>query len=186
MAHRFAIRRLGALPWPHGLGKNAGDTHPYKKLDTQLGSYLGDGRYDPAVHRRAYQSADPEYRRIVLDALNQMPWSIDLLDDVDAATTLARSSSLFDQPLPDDQSQWSDWARPYCTAKGLSRSWLGCPADIGPSRIADGRHRITYLRFHRPPEHEILVRVCGLPDNDNPGSPGIGKERSKPSAIRGH
>lgn len=151
MAHRFVIRRLGGLPWPHGLGKNAGHTHPYKKLDTQLKNYLGDSRYDPAVHQRAYQSADPEYRRIVLDALTQMPWSIDLLDDVDAATILARSSSLFNQPLPDDQSQWSDWARPYCTAKGLTSIWLGCPADIGPACIADGRHRITYLRFHRPP-----------------------------------
>lgn len=90
MAHHFIIRRFGAPPWPHGPGKNAGDTHPYKKLDTQLKNYLGDGRYGRAAHQRACQSADPEYRRIVLGALTQMPWSTDLLDDVDAATTLAR------------------------------------------------------------------------------------------------
>ncbi|GAB4976070.1 hypothetical protein [Mycobacterium intracellulare] len=62
MAHRFVIRSLGALPWPRGLGKNAGDTHPYKKLDTQLQNYLGDRRYDPAAHQRAYQSADDRAR----------------------------------------------------------------------------------------------------------------------------
>jgi len=159
VSHRYVTRRLGSLPWPHGLGKNARADHPYKKLNQELESYLGDRCASPSTHQRAFLSADAEYRRIVLDALTQMPWSVDLLDDVEAGTNLARSSPLFNRPLPDDQSLWQDWARPLCAEKGLTRSWLGCPADIGSACIADGRHRITYLRFHRPPEYEILVRL---------------------------
>ncbi len=92
MPHRFLIRQLGTLPWPHGLGKNARPGHPYRTLDTELRNYLGDRCADRAAHQRAYETADPEYRRIVVDALTQMPWSTDLLDDVEAATTLARSA----------------------------------------------------------------------------------------------
>ena len=158
MSHRYRLQQLGALPWPHGLGKNARHGHPYRKLETELRDYLGDRWADQAAHQRAYETGDPEYRRIVLDALTQMPWSTDLLEDVEAATVLARSAPLLNQPLPDDQSRWEDWARPRCGEKGFTRSWLGCPADIGPLHIGDGRHRITFLRFHRSPDYEVLVR----------------------------
>ncbi len=72
MVHRFVIRRLGSLPWPSGLGKNAGPNHPYKQLERQLRAYLGDDRHFSATaHKRAYLTEDPEYRRIVLYALTR-------------------------------------------------------------------------------------------------------------------
>ncbi|BBY96510.1 hypothetical protein MGALJ_61790 (plasmid) [Mycobacterium gallinarum] len=83
MAHRFVIRRLGSLPWPPGLGKNAGPSHPYKQLERRLRAHLGSDRhYSAAAHKHAYLTGDPEYRRIVLHALCQMPWAAGLLDDV--------------------------------------------------------------------------------------------------------
>ncbi|AGZ54663.1 MULTISPECIES: hypothetical protein [Mycobacterium] len=95
MVHRFVIRRLGSLPWPSGLGKNAGPNHPYKQLERQLRAYLGDDRhFSAAAHKRAYLTDDPEYRRIVLYALTQTSWSSGLLDDVEAATDLSRSAPL--------------------------------------------------------------------------------------------
>lgn len=159
MAHRFVIRRLGSLPWPAGLGKNVGPSHPYNRLEAELRDYLGDDRlFSARAHKRAYLSGDPEYRRIVLLALSQMPWSAGLLDDVEAATALSRSAPLLDQPLSVD-AQWDEWARPHCLSVGLSRAWLASPLRICNQKIGDGRHRLTYLRFHRPPEHEILVRL---------------------------
>lgn len=152
MVHRFVIRRLGSLPWPSGLGKNAGPNHPYKQLERRLRAYLGDDRHFSATaHKRAYLTEDPEYRRIVLYALTQTSWSSGLLDDVEAATDLSRSAPLLNEPLAFD-SEWDDWARPHCGDVGLSRAWLATPLRIAGQAIVDGRHRLTYLRFHRPPE----------------------------------
>lgn len=64
----------------------------------------------------------------------------------------------FNEPLAFD-SEWDDWARPHCGDVGLSRAWLASPLRIAGQAIVDGRHCLTYLRFHRPPEYEILVRV---------------------------
>ncbi|BBY96335.1 hypothetical protein MGALJ_60040 (plasmid) [Mycobacterium gallinarum] len=146
MAHRFVIRRLGSLPWPPGLGKNAGPSHPYKQLERRLRAHLGSDRhYSAAAHKHAYLTGDPEYRRIVLHALCQMPWAAGLLDDVEAATALSRSAPLLDRPIAVD-SQWDDWARPHCLAVGLSRAWLASPLRVCNQMITDGRHHLTYLR----------------------------------------
>jgi hypothetical protein len=159
MTYRFVIRRLGSLPWPPGPGKNVGPSHPYSWLEVELREYLGDDRlFSSRAHKDSYLAGDPEYRRIVVDALSQMPWSAGLLDDVEAATALSRSAPLLDQPLSVD-AQWDEWARPHCLAVGLSRAWLASPLRICNQKITDGRHRLTYLRFHRPPEYEILVRL---------------------------
>jgi hypothetical protein len=161
MTHGFVIRPLGSLPWPHGLGKCAGQGHPYKHLGRQLRAYLGnDLSYaaSAATHEQAYLTRDPEYRRIVLHALNQMPWSADLLDDVEEATALSRTAPLLNRPLKKDD-EWIDWARPHCGTVNLSHAWLINPVCVDDQWITDGRHRLTYLRFHRPPEHQILVRL---------------------------
>ena len=52
-----------------------------------------------------------DYRRIVLKELGQLPWSADVVDGVDAATALARSSPLLNQPL-DSEAPWLNWIRP--------------------------------------------------------------------------
>jgi hypothetical protein len=159
MVHRFVIRPLDSLPWPPGLGKNAGPGHPYTQLEDKLRAYLGDDRlFSAAAHKRAYVSGDPEYRRIVLDTLNQMPWSASILDDVAAASVMASAAPLLGQSL-DIDAQWDDWARPHCGGVRLSRAWLTSPLRVCNSMITDGRHRLTYLRFHRSPETAILVRV---------------------------
>jgi hypothetical protein len=164
MEHRFIIRSLGSLPWPHGLGKYEDLGHPYNQLEHQLRAYFGDDRsFAVATHEQAYRTGDPEYRRIVLHALNQMPWSAGLLDDVEVATALSRAAPLLNQPLKKDE-EWIDWARPHCGAVSLSNAWLINPLCIDDQWIVDGRHRLTYLRFHRPPEHQILVRQITLND----------------------
>jgi hypothetical protein len=38
-------------------------------------------------------------------------------------------------------------------------AWLANGLNIGKAVIADGRHRLTFLRHHSPPKHEVLVRI---------------------------
>lgn len=152
----FQIRRLDSLPWPPGLGKGANPKHPYWQLREQLEEHLGADRYHrPAVHQQAFLSGDPEYRRIFMDAVTQLAWSADLPESVDTATDFARTTTLLNTPLP-DTSAWSDWSRQVCEHHGAGL-WLRDGFTYSGSQIDNGRHRITYLRYHRPPEHEVLV-----------------------------
>lgn len=151
----FQIRPLGTLPWPSGLGKYGGS---YRPLERAMRALLGDDDFwNPEAHRRAFVGGDPDYRRIVLTELGQRAWSADVVDGVDAATALARSAPLLNQSLA-SMSPWLDWAAPYRSNYPVW-AWLTNGLNVGRSSIADGRHRLTYLRYHRPPEHEVLVRI---------------------------
>jgi hypothetical protein len=56
------------------------------------------------------------------------------------------------------ESLWLDWAAPHRSDYPVW-AWLANGLTIGKSVIADGRHWLTFLRYHRPPEHEVLVRI---------------------------
>lgn len=151
---RYEVRSLGSLPWPPGLGKGGS----YSDLETALRAYLGDDDLvDPEVHRRAFVGGDPVYREIVVGHLSRRPWAKDLLDGVDAATEAARSAPLLGKSVP-SEGPWLDWADRYREVNPVW-AWLSNGLHIAGARIADGRHRLTYLRFHRPPEHQVLVRA---------------------------
>lgn len=150
----YRIRPLALLPWPSGLGKGG----RYRDLERAMRAHLGeDDFWNPEAHRRAFVDGDPDYRRIVLTELGKQPWTADLVDSVDTATDLARSAPLLNQPL-DSESPWLDWAAPRRSDYPVW-AWLSNGLNAGESVIADGRHRLTYLRYHRPPEHEVLVRI---------------------------
>lgn len=155
MPMTYQIRPLGSLPWPSGLGKHGSR---YGNLEHELRALLGDDDFwDTEAHRRAFVSGDPDYRRIVLKELGQLPWSADVVDGVDAATALARSSPLLNQPL-DSEAPWLNWAAPHRDNYPVW-AWLTNGLNASDTVIGDGRHRLTYLRYHRPPEHEVLVRI---------------------------
>lgn len=152
----FEIRRLDSLPWPPVLGKGANPKHPYWQLREQLEGHLGDSRYHrPAAHRDAFLSGDAEYRRIFMDAVTQLRWSADLPETVDTATAIARTTPMLNAPMA-DTSAWLDWSRQVCQDEGAGY-WLRDGFTYCGDQIENGRHRLTYLRYHRPPEHEILV-----------------------------
>ncbi|MCV7074871.1 hypothetical protein [Mycobacterium szulgai] len=151
----FQIRPLGSLPWPAGLGKHGGR---YRRLEDALRALLAtDDFWNPEAHRRAFVASDSDYRRTVLTELKHQAWSADLLDGVDTATALARTAPLLNQPL-ESESSWLDWAAPHRTDYPVW-AWLTNGLNASESEIADGRHRLTYLRYHRPLEHEVLVRI---------------------------
>jgi hypothetical protein len=151
----FQIRPLGSLPWPSGLGKFGGS---YRDLERAMRAHLGDDDFwNPVAHRGAFISGDPVYREIVLTELGRRAWSADLAESVDTATALARLAPLLSQPLT-TESPWLDWAAPHRSDYPVW-SWLANGLNVGESVIADGSHRLTFLRYHRPPEHEVLVRI---------------------------
>lgn len=152
----FQIRTLDSLPWPAGLGKQGN----YRDLERALRAHLGDHFYCPRAHRRAFEVGDTEYRRIVLHALRQKAWSSDVIDAVDKASALARSAPLLNRPL-ESVAPWLEWAQPHRESYPVWTS-LTNPVAIGESFIAEGRHRLTFLRYHRPPEYELLV--CAYTD----------------------
>lgn len=155
MPLRFVIRPLETLPWPQGLGKHGGG---YRDLESAMLELLGeDNFWSPEAHRCAFAEGDPDYRRIVLTELGKRNWSADLADGVDRATALARLAPLLDTSLA-SESPWLDWASRHRDDYPVW-SWLANGLTVGSSAIADGRHRLTFLRYHRPPEHEVLVRV---------------------------
>jgi hypothetical protein len=49
--HRYELRTLDALPWPHGLGK-----FEYRRLERRLEAMLGVGYLESTVHQRAFQT----------------------------------------------------------------------------------------------------------------------------------
>lgn len=51
--------------------------------------------------------------------------------------------------------------------------WLYWPVKVFWNGIGDGRHRLTFLRLHRDPEHEVLVRIEHGRSGANP-APGSG------------
>lgn len=153
----YRIRTIGSLPWPAGLGKSGS----YRDLRRLLRTHLGDEQYDsPEAHRHAFLSGDNEYRRIVLEQLTRQQWSPDILDGYDAATRAARSAPLLNQ-RQETLSEWLNWARAYQHAPGGRPIWcsLSDPITVGPNdHISNGRHRLAYLRYHRPTDHEVIVQ----------------------------
>ena len=119
---------------------------------------LGDSYTDPAAHRDALHN-NADYRAVVDIALESAYWAADLVDGVDRATELARDAPLLGQVL-DDVTPWRQWVAPYRELYGRSVwEWLYWPVKVFWNGIGDGRHRLTFLRLHRHPEHEVLVRI---------------------------
>lgn len=151
MTFTYKIRRLGTLPWPRCLGKSE-----YHKLELALRALLGEDYDDPVANMRALHT-NPDYRAIVVRELAKA-WSGDLLESVHRATELAREAPLLGRPLP-DEGPWIDWARQYEDTEGFFvMKWLYFPARMEGDEISDGRHRLTWLRLHRDPGYELLVR----------------------------
>jgi hypothetical protein len=152
MTITYEIRRLGTLPWPDCLGKSE-----YPKLELELKELLGEDYWDRGANKRALRT-NPRYRAIILANLGKR-WA-DLPESVHRATDLARKAPLLGRPLL-DESPWLQWARQQHDTEGLFvLDWLSYPAFICEDEIGDGRHRLTYLRFHHGPEYELLVRVA--------------------------
>lgn len=162
----YEIRTLGSLPWPAGLGKGGGN---YRDLAKLLRAHLGDEHHkSPQAHRHAFLNGDPEYRRIVLEQLSHQHWAADILLGYDAATDAARHAPLLNQYLP-MQIEWDAWARPYLHAPAGKPVWysLSDPITVNSRpEITGGRHRLTYLRYRRPADHEVIV--CHAVDADTP------------------
>ena len=165
----YRIRTLGSLPWPPGLGKNG----RYRDLRKLLQAHLGEDLYhSPEAHQHALLNGDNEYRRIVLEQLARQPWAADILEGYDEATRAARSAPLLNQ-RQENLSGWLDWARPYQNTPAGRPIWcsLTDPIEVGPDeKIANGRHRLTYLRYHRPAHHEVIVQH-DLDEDESPESP---------------
>ncbi len=155
MPVRFEIRPLGALPWPHGLGKSE-----YPDLERRMKRHLGAGYADRGVHERALL-CDPLYRVIAEEELGKLSWAADLLAAADAATEIASCSTLVGRSLT-GVDVWQSWTWPLRERLGFPvYSWLSSPPRILPLQreIGDGRHRLTYLRLHRGPQHRVLVQT---------------------------
>jgi len=153
---RYELRPLGELPWPHGLGKR--DSYPL--LERRMQQLLGDEYRDTDANRRWFESS-ADYREIAESELSNAAWSTDLLASVDAAGVLAQTCPVFGRTLP-HSGAWDDWVRPLHTSLGRGvREWLGDPASVTATGIGNGRHRLTFLRLHHPPEHLVLVRTRG-------------------------
>lgn len=151
----FEVPPLKSLPWPAGLGKQGS----YKGLEKAMRALLGDDDlWNPDAHRHAFVSGNTEYRRLILDDLCQWQWSANLVAAVDTATALARSSPLLNRRL-ELASTWYDWAAQYRDVHGYPVwCWLTSPVEITNSAaLADGRHRLTFLRYHQPADHKVLV-----------------------------
>ncbi len=154
MPIRYQIRPLRALPWPHGLGKSE-----YPELEWRMKRHLGAGHADRRVHEHAL-SGDPLYRMIAHEELGKLSWAGDLLEAVEEATRIASSSPLLGRALADVDG-WRSWAWTFRDAVSFPvYSWLSAPPRIisGTCEIGDGRHRLTYLRLHRDPDHPVLVQ----------------------------
>ena len=155
MPVRFEIRPLAALPWPHGLGKAE-----YPDLEWRMKRHLGARYADRGVHERALV-CDPLYRMIAEEELGKLSWAADVLTAADAATEIALSSTLLGRSLT-GVDEWQSWTWPLRERLGFPvYSWLSSPPRILPlqQEIGDGRHRLTFLRLHRGPQHRVLVQT---------------------------
>lgn len=155
MPVRFEIRPLAALLWPHGLGKSE-----YPDLEWRMKRHLGAGYADREVHERALLR-DPLYRMIAEEELGKLSWAADLLAAADAATEIASCSTLLGRSLT-GVDEWQSWTWPLRERLGFPvYSWLSSPPRILPRQreIGDGRHRLTFLRLHRGPQHRVLVQT---------------------------
>lgn len=149
----FEIRRLGDLPWPHGLGKLE-----YKRLERRMKQLMGDSYGDTDANWRAFVS-NPEYRKAVEEELATERWADGLVEDITRSTELVRTAPLFGHRLS-DTTDWFDWVRRVSPPHSSDRLWwLWSPAKIGNGGISDGRHRLTFLRLHQPPDYQLLVEV---------------------------
>lgn len=148
----FEIRRLGDLPWPHGLGKLE-----YKQLERRMERMMGASYADTEANRRAFAS-NPEYRKAVDEELANEAWATGLIDDINRSTELARTAPLFGHRL-EDTADWFDWVRDVSPPSRDRLWWLWSPAAVGETSIDDGRHRLTFLRLNQSPDYELLVEV---------------------------
>lgn len=119
---------------------------------------MGDSYHDPEANRRAFES-DPQYRKAVDEELANEPWADGLVEDITRSTELVRTAPLFGRRLA-DTTDWFDWLRRVSPPHTPDRLWwIWSPATIGNGGLGDGRHRLTFLRLHQPPDYQLLVQV---------------------------
>ncbi|WP_301123525.1 transcriptional regulator [Mycolicibacterium fortuitum] len=152
---RFEIRPLISLPWASRLGKMS----EYPDLEHRMRRLMGDDWWNQEANRIAFET-NPQYRDIVVTELRKAPWAPGIFKGVDRATNLARQSPLIGKHLGDTaEAQWHDWKKTLGDLRYPEKEWLRWLPRVISGDFDDGRHRITYLRAHRDPDHPVLVQV---------------------------
>ena len=149
----YEIRSLASLPWPRGLGKMT----EYPQLERRMKVLMGASYREPDANREGFEN-DPRYRLIAVEELETADWSADLIEGVDQATSLAQDCVLLGQRLA-DQEPWLRWANSIGALDLSTRIWLMRPARMAGGGIDHGRHRLTYLRLHKPADYRLLVCI---------------------------
>lgn len=154
-------------PYPHGLGKL-----DHEELEFAMRRLLGARWQNQAANEAAFWTAP--YQGLIEKYLKPYFESDgDIVDFASQATAMARGNPLLGQRLyhdadTDPRSRYWD-ASPHRETElpRVVRSWVAWPLHFtqysdGNTSYADGRHRMSYLRYRiqlQEPEFEVLVRI---------------------------
>lgn len=146
----LAVRELRAIPWPAGLGKDQ-----YPGLDRAVAAMLGQDKWTPSAHKRAI--TDDTYRRVVRKYLERGGFDHSMVEHARHSVAIARQCPLVGVAQASGGEHWWAWVRETVPRTDPAYRWLMDPPDVTGGLLANGRHRVTYLRLLCDPTFEVVT-----------------------------
>lgn len=115
---------------------------------------LGRDQWSPTAHQRAI--TDATYRRTVRKHLEQAGFDDSMAEHARHSVTVARRYPLLGTALPSGDHWWT-WVRETVPRTDPAYRWLMDPPDVTGRLLANGRHRVTYLRLLCGPTFEMVT-----------------------------